>query len=104
MKRTFKKLAIAIVIILSLFNVCKAEDNLSLTISCTIPIIPGVNAPLIEEGVSSKETNNTGSLQISQIQKEESRLAQIIQEDKKVVIQSANGKNSSKTVQTIYYR
>ncbi|MFC1658875.1 hypothetical protein ACFL1D_05785 [Candidatus Omnitrophota bacterium] len=31
-----------------------ASDNISLSISCTIPAIPGVNAPLIEEEAATE--------------------------------------------------
>ena len=49
MKNRTKILTVSFMLLLALVDVALAGEGVSLSISCTIPAIPGVNAPLIEE-------------------------------------------------------
>ncbi len=86
-----KILIIGLIILLSLMNVAIAGDSLSFTISCTIPAIPGLNAPLIEEKASETQMNDTTAREMKVQQENELDTQEIIQEDRE-------------TVQTIYSR
>jgi hypothetical protein len=66
MKSMLKKLVSGLMLVLSLADVAKAGDSYSIPVSCTIPTIPGINAPLIKEeslrqstGLTVQETVNT---------------------------------------------
>ena len=72
-------------------NVAIAGDSLSFTISCTIPAIPGLNAPLIEEKTSEIQINDTTAIEMKVRQESELDTQEIIQEDRE-------------TVQTVYSR
>jgi hypothetical protein len=48
MKQQFRILAVFAVIIFGLSSLAHAGDSIGLSVSCTIPAIPGVNAPLNE--------------------------------------------------------
>lgn len=72
-------------------NVAIAGDSLSFTISCTIPAIPGLNAPLIEEKTSEIQMNDTAAIEMKVQQESELDTQEIIQEDRE-------------TVQTVYSR
>lgn len=99
-----RKFIIGVIISLLLTGVAYAGDTLSLSISCTIPAIPGVNAPLIEEEtLTTKEDPNI---------KEKIESQEAIQPQSPAMIQQDNqeeklmygGQNSLVLVKTIYSR
>lgn len=90
----FNKGTIGLMIILSTVNLSLASDNISIPVSCTIPAVPGLNAPLIKE-----ETVKTGETEEI---KTDSPI--MIQEDTKKEIRLADGRTISVIVQTIYSR
>lgn len=106
MKTTLKVMGIALLVVLSLAEASRAEEQINLTMTCTIPIIPGLNAPLIEEKQAEKENNSSISDEISDMQKEQTKSypTDIIQEEKKVTTRLANGQSAIKSLETIYYR
>ena len=55
MKNMWLNLIMGVIFLLSLADIVLAGDNLSMSISCTIPAIPGLNAPLIEEETSKTD-------------------------------------------------
>lgn len=97
---------IALMLILSLVNTVKAE-SISLSVTCRIPAIPGVNAPLIEEEKIKAEPTKTTQeeIKIKNEPKEETKTQApaMIQEDKEETI-SAEGNDSQLIVKTIYAR
>ncbi len=49
MKRINKLSGIALLIVLCFADIIRAEDHVTLTVTCSIPAVPGLNAPLVEE-------------------------------------------------------
>lgn len=78
-KRLLKNTLVSLVILFNFAGIALAGDSVSLSVSCTIPSIPGVNAPPFETTANAD-----------------------IQENSKILLveQTAN----SETVQTIYSR
>ena len=103
MKRNWIKSIASLIILLSLANVVFAGDSLSLSISCTIPVIPGVNAPLIEQ-----ETSKTVETAAQPKAKPEERIQPqtptMIQEDSQEEKTASDGQKSAVIVKTIYSR
>lgn len=54
MDRHGKTITLVLLFVAVIANVAVADDTVRFRVSCTIPAIPGVNAPLVE-----KETNST---------------------------------------------
>jgi hypothetical protein len=89
MKRLGKAFAIGLMIVLFLFDPLRADDHLTLSVSCTIPVVPGLNAPLLEE----EETT---------AQQEETQPAQESQDYQETVVEESEGPHA--IVQTFYAR
>ena len=54
--RLLKKVLIGLVILFSTAGISQAGDNVSFSVSCTIPAIPGVNAPpFLEERTATPQ-------------------------------------------------
>jgi hypothetical protein len=82
MKRhLWKKLIILAMIILSIADKSLADDSVAISVTCTIPIMPGINAPLIESAELKPQTDVAGE-QKNEIQKDNSgQTAILIQQD-----------------------
>lgn len=75
--------AIVTVMLLVLTGLAFAGDSGSFYVSCTIPLIPGVNAPLIEEETVKTQKDTTVQQNTEpQSQPQETAPEQIQQEDK----------------------
>ncbi|MDD5668735.1 MAG: hypothetical protein PHE58_01710 [Candidatus Omnitrophica bacterium] len=103
MKNLMLMVITGLIVLLAGQTIASAE---SFTVSCTIPAIPGVNAPAIaEDTVIQKDIKNTDT--DKGIQEEDSAGAptsssnEIQQEESRGETQLANSQN---TVQTIYVR
>lgn len=88
----------ALLIILSLTGLAIADDNLSIAVSCSIPAVPGLNAPPLtpnaeETGSSSKQDTEVKTVQDGSL----------IKEDKEEKIVLADG-SASRVTTTIYSR
>lgn len=79
----------SLLVIFCLTNTAWAQDSFSVSVSCIIPAVPGVNAPLIGEKAVIQEENKTAS-------------PLLIQEEKEIKL--AEEKNSSIILQTLYSR
>jgi hypothetical protein len=85
------------ILILTIATVC-AGDNPVIQVSCSIPAVPGLNAPPIEENTANSDLNNMGpSLQANFVNNEISPT--IIQEE---VITSPQTGTPLLILQTIY--
>lgn len=97
---------IGLIIWPSLANLVFAGDNLSIPISCTIPAIPGVNAPLIEEETfkTKVDTPQPPKVESQQETQPQTKSPPMIQEDsqKKKIINE--DQKSLVIVKTIYSR
>lgn len=106
MKNTLlKKILIGLMILLYAVGVSSAGDSSSIHVSCTIPAIPGVNAPPItEEKTVKQETDKMVEQKTENQQAEtESESPSMIQEDEKET-RLANGKTTSVVLKTVYIR
>lgn len=106
MEENLKKLIIGLIIFLSLADISFAADSFTISVSCTIPAIPGVNAPLIEEETIKTGTGATApASQEAELQNEiaqqVSQTAQPAIQEEKVV---DNGQKSMVIVKTVYDR
>lgn len=92
-------------LIISLIGRAWAQDSFSISVSCSIPAVPGLNAPLIEEE-TPRVTETDEFTQKDAKNQEEIRLESptLLQEDKEKQIQLAEGETSTVIVQTIYSR
>ena len=96
MKNTYKKITTAMILVLSLANAAYAGNTFTIPVSCSIPAVPGLNAPILE----NKAVANTAAKQDTRIagqpaaQKEEVKY--VMQQDKK--------DGSSITVTSVYIR
>jgi len=95
-KKLFIKLMIALLIITTGWDVSWAE-SLSFSVSCTIPAIPGVNAPPFPKETAIKTEATTIVQQETKTQQEEPKTESpsMIQEDTE---------EGTKLVKTIYAR
>ena len=87
-------------IFLTLSNTAFCGETYSLSISCVIPEIPGVNAPLIEENARINASVNPDY----QEEKTEQQGLAMIQQDAQVEKNIGNKDNSLLLVKTIYSR
>lgn len=110
MKRIINLITALIMILIS-FDLALAGDSVSIAISCTIPAIPGVNAPLL---------NATGQKQHQITQESQNELKQgrlqeelnstidspafIVQEDAQNKTRLTKNIDMQETVKTIYSR
>lgn len=92
-KMLLRKLMVALLIVLSTAGMSQAGDSLSLAVSCSIPAVPGLNVPLIEEETTrtEPEQNTIIKNEIKEESKEQMPVM-LVQED------------TAKTVKTIYSR
>lgn len=97
MRKTLKRYIIGLGILLSLVNAAFAGDSISFSVSCTIPAIPGVNAPPFPEEKTVKTETATTVQQETKTNQEEPKTESpsMIQEDTV---------ERTKLVKTIYSR
>jgi hypothetical protein len=100
-KKLIYEILISLMILLAIGNVSLASDSSSIPVSCSIPAVPGLNAPPIAE-----KTTETGVVERDTKIKEEAQeqSPSTIQEDDADKIVLADGKTSTIITQTIYSR
>lgn len=92
-----KKIIVSLILVLFLVELAHAENSASIAVSCTIPAIPGVNVPLIQEKTPNLELN-TAQEEIA-----DTNTAVVFQKDTEE-IRLAEGEKSLVNVQTFYNR
>ena len=97
-----KILLVALITIFGLTDAALAQDSFSVSVSCIIPAVPGVNAPLIEEKTISKDNSNVAPKEADIQEGNKIESPSVIQEEKE--IQLAQGKTAYVIVQTLYSR
>lgn len=104
MKKILKNSLLVLMLILSLQEGVKAQDAATLSVSCTIPAIPGVNAPALIEEETIKEKSDILIRQGAEKQEErkESHPAMIQEDSEKSA--SFGGKAGLIVVKTVYSR
>jgi hypothetical protein len=63
MKREIKRMGITLALIFFMAEEVFAADNVYIPISCTIPAIPGINTPIIDEAGGIQGEDNTSAKQ-----------------------------------------
>ena len=96
-------MVLGIIILLSLAGISFAGDSHTISVSCTIPEIPGVNAPAVVEEKTVKIDTSIPAQQEVETQEETKKHA-VIQEETEKEVLMAKQQNSSVVVQTIYSR
>lgn len=103
-KFLLKTLLFAIMIALSGFGKSLAGTNASFAVSFTIPVMPGINAPLIEEDkIKTQEEASLEQTAKAQEEKQESS-PELIQQDEQQKEIIANGQQPEMLVKTLYSR
>ena len=104
MKRIRMISMLGLIIWLCLANLVFAGDNLSIPISCTIPAIPGVNVPLIEEETFKTKTDTPQQPKVESQQETQPQTPAMIQEDTQGEMVISEDQKSLIIVKTIYSR
>ncbi len=101
----FKKVTIGLLIVLSTAGLSLAGDSASISISCTIPAIPGINVPLITEETKGLGLNNSTAAEKNAVSagEEINNTTALFQKDTEE-IRRLEGKNCLVTLKTIYSR
>jgi hypothetical protein len=103
MKIKIKALTIASIITLSFVNMVFAGESITIPVSCSIPVVPGLNAPLIEQESTNTNTDNDATMPVEQ--KEESQTVPAMQQEeegKEIIL--AEEKTAAVIVKTSYSR
>lgn len=112
MKWTSKVLVMTGINLILLAQLALAGDSITLKVSCTIPEIPGVNAPpfLNQQKIASEEKaekkNNLAEDSAEQ-KKEESQKnypVVLVKEEIREEVRPANGQLAKVTIKTVYSR
>lgn len=82
-------------------GVAKAGDSIGFTVSCTIPAIPGVNAPPFEDKATLSDATVAITEQVKASEEKKEQIPASLQEEE---ILLAEEKSPSGTVQSIYSR
>jgi len=95
MKNTDKKILIAMIVILSIANASYAGSTFTIPVSCSIPAVPGLNTPIVE--------NKALAAQLAQ---KNTRITEptVPKEEVKYVMQQDKKDGSSITVTSVYIR
>lgn len=105
MKQALMIIPMLVMLTLAYADTGLAGDSLSLSVSCTIPAIPGVNSPLIEEEKISETEVDTATKPMSKPQEEPlPESPQMIQQDSQEEETVDDGQRSVVIVRTIYSR
>lgn len=97
-------LTLILMLSMGLSHKAEAQDSYSIAVSCSIPAVPGLNAPIVEE--ETMEPMDTKQNPGSQQEETKIELAEMIRETKEEKILKAQDENSSTavTLQTVYSR
>ena len=96
----FSKLIVAVMITLTLSDIVKAGEAKTIPISVTIPAIPGVNAPAIQED-SARKVKIEDDLTSKVNENKNNSNTSTIQEDE---VNTTLAKVDEQTIRTIYSR
>ena len=91
--------------IMCCFNdLAQAGNSLSLSMSCTIPAIPGVNVPLIEEETLKPRVDTAKQEKVEPTEEPKPQAPSLIQEDAPEDKTINEGQNELVMVKTVYGR
>lgn len=100
-KPSLKRISISLIILFSAVGISTADDNFSIPVSCSIPAVPGLNAPALTEDATGTEltVSPNGDTGVK-----DPDSPSVIQEDSKEEIILADGRIATATTETIYKR
>ena len=101
MKNKSKKIIIMVMLLLSCSHELFAAESIGFTISCTIPAIPGVNAPLAEEKALKLDTPDTQTQEASPANENEEKDPALIEEMQEIRLA---GETTPPLIKTVYSR
>lgn len=107
MKQTLllKSGLISLMMLLFVVDISLAGNSASISVSCTIPAIPGINVPpFSEEKLEKQRTDKTVEEKIKNPEKEYNTASLLIIQEERKEIRLANEKTTSIAVTTIYVR
>jgi hypothetical protein len=105
-KAIFRKVAFALLMVLSTATLSLAGDSASISVSCTIPAIPGVNVPLIAEDAKEQPQSNYSAAVVENVNlpiEKSNTVIAMFQKDSEEIRKVA-GENYLVTLNTIYTR
>lgn len=102
-KRIFCSVSLSLTLVFLTTGVSLAGDSASIAVSCSIPSVPGLNAPPFKS--ENLEPAVTADMQNTQLQNEtKPTTAATIQQETEQQIVLADGKAASVITQTVYSR
>jgi len=103
MKSKFLRLLVAVVLTIMAYDIAYAGNSQTIHVSCTVPSIPGVNAPALE--TSQQGHSNLPSLaEENKAQEGTSQQGEMIEEETRQEIMLAQDQGESLKLQTVYMR
>ena len=104
--KCLRELLMGMIVILAFSNMAWAGNSASIAVSCSIPEVPGLNAPPFLEKTVLIEPNNPKpkGTKIAQEEAQGEATNTVIEEESEKKILLAEGKSGSVIVQTIYSR
>lgn len=100
------KILISLFIVFVLLKVSEAGESTSIAVSCSIPEVPGLNAPPFKGETFTLQPNLPAEHEVKREEQKthDEELRSMIQEDTEKEIQLAEGETTSLIVETIYSR
>jgi hypothetical protein len=105
MKRILVMSAVFALLLFAGGNAAFAGDRVDIAVSCTIPVIPGVNAPYLEQQVVLADTTPRPSDNASSLQEDQQgQSSPLIEEETKDKDVTNEGEKEMVLVKTFYVR
>jgi len=105
MKNTlFKKILLGLIILISTVNISLAGDSISIAVSCSIPAIPGVNVPMIEEASVRTDQDQVAQKEIKAQEETKEEAPQAVSPAPEKEMLLTEEKTNSVIMQTLYSR
>ncbi|MBI4707126.1 MAG: hypothetical protein HY761_04270 [Candidatus Omnitrophica bacterium] len=103
-KEILMKVAVLTLLALAFAGNCFAGNTVSIAMSCTIPAIPGVNAPPYRNANEQKNNEVIAEEKNYTENESETKSQELIQQENEREIQLADGNMQQVNTQTIYSR
>jgi hypothetical protein len=104
MRKSFSKGLVVLIILLSLVNYTWAGDSFSFSVSCSIPAVPGLNAPPLEEKTDKVAENISAPQDIDITVTAGTQSFPRIEESKEQIIRLVDGGSIAVATKTVYGR
>lgn len=98
------KTLIGLTILLSMLDMSWADTTTSVAVSFTIPVMPGLNAPLVEDETVAIPANTNEQKKLETFSENSETTPALIQQDTQKEALTAKEEQTTKMVKTIYTR